>query len=111
MVTIAIAKQRVNGLLADLVAAGYSPTRAVLFGSVAKGKAHALSDIDVAIWDEKFTGCKPIDYEHIARIFRKYPRLEVHTFNANETRVDNPFIAEIEKEGITIEVPVVQLPV
>ena len=53
MVTIRIAKQRIRELVSDLQAAGYNPSRAVLFGSVAKQKAHELSDIDVAIWDSK----------------------------------------------------------
>jgi hypothetical protein len=31
--------------------------------------------------------------------------MELHTYPAHETRVDNPFIAEIEKEGIELLVP------
>ncbi len=60
MFTIRIAKQIVGKLIEDLCENGYNPSRVILFGSVAKGKAHAHSDIDVAIWDEKFTGCRPI---------------------------------------------------
>jgi predicted nucleotidyltransferase len=62
MVTIRAAKEKVKSLLTELRTVGYAPTRAVLFGSVAKGRAHAYSDIDVAVWDERFTGCAPIDY-------------------------------------------------
>ncbi len=104
MFTIRIAKQKITQLITDLRANGYNPTRAILFGSVAKGKTHQDSDIDVAIWDEKFTGCTPIDYESIVRILRNYPRLELHTYHADETSQDNPFIREIEKNGIEIEV-------
>jgi predicted nucleotidyltransferase len=104
MVTVKIAKQKIEQLLAELRANGYGPTRALLFGSVAKGRAHELSDVDVAIWDEKFTGCKPIDYEHIAKILHRFPRVEVHTFHASETKRDNPFIGEIEKHGVAIPV-------
>jgi predicted nucleotidyltransferase len=49
MVTIRTAKVKIETLLADLKRMGYQPTRAVLFGSVAKGNAHELSDVDVAI--------------------------------------------------------------
>jgi predicted nucleotidyltransferase len=104
MFTIRIAKQVITKLIDELCMNGYSPSRAILFGSVAKGKAHRLSDIDVAIWDEKFTGCRPIDYEAIIKILHHYPRLELHTFQANETSADNPFIKEIEKDGIVISV-------
>ncbi len=110
MVTIRIAKQRITQLLADLRAHGYNPSRAILFGSVAKGKSNQYSDIDVAIWDEKFTGCTPIDYENIVRILRNYPRLELHTYHADETKEDNPFIGEIEKNGIEIEIRQVSVP-
>ena len=103
MVTIRIAKQRITQLLADLRAQGYNPTRAILFGSVAKGRPHQYSDIDVAVWDEKFTGCTPIDYESIGRLLQNYPRLELHTYHVSETAEENPFIAEIEKNGIEVE--------
>ena len=104
MFTVRIAKKKITALLADLRAHGYNPTRAILFGSVAKGKAHVHSDLDVAIWDERFTGCTPIDYENIVGILHRYERLELHTFNSSETKEDNPFIREIEKNGIEVEV-------
>ncbi|MCI0751376.1 MAG: nucleotidyltransferase domain-containing protein [Flammeovirgaceae bacterium] len=102
MVTIRIAKQRITDLVRDLRAHGYNPSRAILFGSIAKGNAHELSDIDVALWDEKFTGSIPHDIEQIVKILRKYPRMEIHTFHAGETNQDNPFIKEIEKGGVEV---------
>lgn len=104
MVTIRTAKKRIGQLIAELCAQGYNPSRAILFGSVAKGIAHEHSDIDVALWDKQFTGCTPIDYERIVKILRNHPRLEVHTFQEGETKEDNPFIGEIEKYGIAIEI-------
>ncbi len=89
---------------------GYNPSRVILSGSVAKGKAHPLSDIDVAIWDEKFTGCRPIDIEAIVKILHSYPRVEVHPYHSTDTAADNPFMREIESGGIEIlEVPAVQV--
>ncbi|MFN7258718.1 MAG: nucleotidyltransferase domain-containing protein, partial [Cyclobacteriaceae bacterium] len=79
MFTIRIAKQIVGKLIEDLRENGYNPARVILFGSLAKGKAYAHSDIDVAIWDERFTGCRPIDIEAIVKILHSYPRVEVHT--------------------------------
>jgi predicted nucleotidyltransferase len=105
MVTIRIAKERIVNLVKDLRSGGFNPSRAILFGSVAKGRTHSLSDIDVALWDEKFTGCTPMDYEHLVKFLRNYSRMELHTFHVSETAQDNPFIAEIEKHGIEIEIP------
>ena len=104
MVTIRIAKERVKSLVADLRLAGYSPTRAVLFGSVAKGVATKWSDIDVAIWDERFIGSTPFDYEPILPLLRNYQRLELHTFQKDEDAQSNPFIQEIEKHAIEIDI-------
>ena len=110
MVTIRIAKQKIIELVSDLRNQGFEPSRAVLFGSVAKQKAHQWSDIDVAIWDRGFIGCAPFDYEPILKILRKYPGLELHTFNSSETASSNPFIEEIEKHGIEIEISSHSLP-
>ncbi|MCA6406004.1 MAG: hypothetical protein IM594_10380, partial [Cytophagales bacterium] len=39
-----------------------------------------------------------------------YPRVEVHPYHSAETSADNPFIREIEKDGIEIlEVPAGQV--
>lgn len=103
MVTIRIAKERITRLVNDLRAGGFNPSRAILFGSVAKGSTHSLSDIDVALWDRKFTGARPLDYEVLVKFLRNYPRMELHTFQEGETADDNPFIREIEKNGIEIE--------
>jgi predicted nucleotidyltransferase len=102
MFTIRIAKQIIGKLIEDLRKNGYNPARVILFGSVAKGKAHAHSDIDVAIWDEQFTGCRPIDIEAMVKILHRHPRVEVHTYPAGETGEDNPFIKEIENHGTEI---------
>jgi hypothetical protein len=40
MATIRIAMEKIKALLHDLRVAGYNPSRAVLFGFVAKGTAH-----------------------------------------------------------------------
>lgn len=104
MVTIRTAKEKVARLIADLKTAGYQPKRAVIFGSIAKGLATRYSDIDVAIWDERFVGCAPIDYEPILPVLRNFPGVELHPYHASETRESNPFIEEIEKHGIDVQV-------
>lgn len=104
MVTIRNAKQTIRNLVADLRAIGYNPSRAILFGSIAKGISTPLSDIDVAIWDERFIGCAPFDYEPILPVLRNYSRLELHTFQNQEDAQANPFIEEIEKRGIEIDI-------
>lgn len=107
MLTRKFARKYINDFLVELIRDyHYFPQRVVLFGSVAKGSVHADSDIDLAIWDEHFEGCRPIDCEPIKRLKSKYYMIELHTFEAGETAMDNPFIQEIEKAGIEIEIPI-----
>ena len=100
MLTRKALNKRVSDFIADLRTAGYSPERVVLFGSYAKGKPHAHSDIDLAVWDQKFTGCGTIDVEPIASIVSKYPLLELHSFSLDDTEYNNPFVKEILKQGV-----------
>ncbi|HNP95570.1 MAG TPA: nucleotidyltransferase domain-containing protein [Cyclobacteriaceae bacterium] len=85
---------------------GLNPTKAILFGSYAKGRPRADSDIDLAIWDKEFTGCMAEDIEKLVFQYRikTPPLLEIHTFNASEDEVSNPFIEEILKAGIVIDI-------
>ena len=104
MVTVGAAKEKIKKLIFALQKEGYNPSRAILFGSVAKHRANPYSDIDLALWDDKFTGCAPIDYESIVHILRNFSGIELHTFHASETAGTNPFIEEIEKTGIGLPI-------
>jgi len=104
MFTRKTALKQANNFIDDLKKFGLSPTRAVLFGSIAKGKQHALSDIDLAVWEPSFTGALGIDYERIMPVLRPYMKLELHTFNGEDTAENNPFVNEIIKTGIELTV-------
>ncbi len=89
----------------ELKKQGFSPNRAILFGSYAKGVAHEHSDIDLAVWDDRFSGCLPADIELIIPSKKKFhTSLEVHTFHTSESTNTNPFIGEIERTGIAIPI-------
>jgi uncharacterized protein len=104
MFTRKAVREITTGFITELKAKGFSPTKAILFGSYAKGRPHEHSDIDLAIWDEKFTGCLPLDIELLHDAKRKFhPLLEVHTFHTSDTLDTNPFIGEILKNGIALE--------
>jgi Nucleotidyltransferase domain len=90
--------------LNDLKAFGLHPTRAVLFGSIAKGRQHALSDLDLAVWDPSFSGVLGLDYERILPVLRPCKMLELHTFHPDETPENTPFVKEIVTSGIEIPV-------
>ena len=90
----------VRHFIDEMINKGYTPDEVFLFGSFAKGNPHEYSDIDIAVWDSKFSGCLPLDIENFKSILAKYSLIELHTFNSAE--IDNPFIREIRKNGIRI---------
>ncbi len=97
-------KDTVNAIIThfirELINADYSPDEVFLFGSYAKGNPHKFSDIDVAVWDRKFSGCLPLDIENIKSILSRFSSIELHTFNSENK--DSPFISEIKTNGIRI---------
>lgn len=102
MVTKQTLNRTIESFVSELFDGGYHPQKVVLFGSYAKGRPHALSDIDLAVWDKKFTGCGSIDIEPIASIVSRYPGLELHTFSLEDTAENDPMISEILKTGKVI---------
>ena len=90
----------ITHFISELIKADYSPEEVFLFGSYAKGNPHKYSDIDVAVWDQKFSGCLPLDVENIKSILSRFSSIELHTFNSEEK--DSPFISEIKTNGIRI---------
>ncbi|MEK6782476.1 MAG: nucleotidyltransferase domain-containing protein [Bacteroidota bacterium] len=95
----------VEGFIAELKSKGYNPTQAILFGSYAKGSPQEHSDIDLAVWDDKFSGCLPEDIENMIKLKVKKPvLLELHTYHSSETVDSDPFIGEILSHGIPIKV-------
>ncbi len=98
-------RKNIQQFIEELKTKGYHPSKVVLFGSYAKGRAHEYSDVDLAIWDEKFSGCAPFDVEKLLKDKVKLPsRFELHTYHTSETVDSNPFVGEILSHGISFEV-------
>lgn len=74
-------------------------TKMTLFGSYINGGVHPNSDIDIAIWADKFTGDPLEDLEIIRPLIRIYRDLDIKTFPSYATKDDFPFIEIIEKTG------------
>jgi predicted nucleotidyltransferase len=96
-------EQQINGYMEALRNKGISIEKVILFGSYAKGKPHAYSDIDLAVWSKDFTDDYFIIIEDTSPLKRYYKYIELHPFNEKENALNNPFIREIEKTGIVIK--------
>jgi predicted nucleotidyltransferase len=98
--------QKVNEFLKSLQAeAGYPVSRAVLFGSYAKGGIKPESDIDLALWSSRFEGSLFTDLPPIAKIVSRFHPISIRPFPESASSLDFPFIEEILKSGIEIEIP------
>lgn len=93
-----------NNFISDLKMIGYNPSSAYLFGSIVSGTIHEYSDIDLALWDEKFTGALHLDYDTLKHLLLKYKHIELHPFNTADNEETNPFIEVIKKTGIEIPI-------
>uniref|UniRef100_UPI00404B2270 nucleotidyltransferase domain-containing protein n=1 Tax=Fulvivirga sp. TaxID=1931237 RepID=UPI00404B2270 len=102
MVTRKVLDKTIHSFVSELSECGYNPQKVVLFGSYAKGRPNAFSDIDLAVWDSKFTGCGSIDIEPIVSIISRHPGIELHTFSTNDTPENDPMISEIFRTGRVI---------
>lgn len=77
--------------------------KAYLFGSYAKGNPREYSDIDIAIFAEKW---KPDKFEAQVKLtvlaFNTDSRIEPHPFNNSDLEDPDPFIESILEEGKVI---------
>ena len=74
-----------------------------MFGYYAKNQYNKYSDIDIALISPNFTGNPFYDNEKIrdAKFAASY-NIEAHTFTVDEFNINNPFVREIIKTGISI---------
>jgi predicted nucleotidyltransferase len=88
----------------NIVCAKYSLTRALVFGSYAKGTHHANSDIDVAVV------MKNADNLFDAQVALMRLRndddlmIEPHVFREKDFTADNPLVYEILQAGVELNV-------
>ncbi len=98
--------ERVKNFASEVMQSGVKLNRVILYGSYANGKPHTWSDIDVALVADEFTGHGFDDTAYFARINNKKPYLliEAKTFPTAYFKNGDPFIDEIKRTGIAIEI-------
>ena len=80
--------------------------KAVLFGSYAKGKADAQSDIDICFFLDNYGGKERVEIIiELLRLLRNYKGsyFEPIVFPTSEIQNDNPFVKEILHTGMEID--------
>lgn len=102
MITKEIAIELSINFIHDLKKLGYSPKEAYMYGSYAKETSTVYSDIDLAVWDDKFTGCLSIDWKDFKYLIMHNTYMHVHTYNGKENEEADPFLKVVKQRGIKI---------
>ena len=76
----------------------------ILFGSYAKNTQHEFSDIDLALAADEFTGVGFIDIKLFVKILKNFINIQPRTYSTEDFYKGDPFIEEIKKTGIEIEI-------
>lgn len=96
--------EKVKKFLNMVSDSGVHLERAILFGSHAKGTASEWSDIDVALISKDFTGIGFYDRKRVNPfIIKTDSRIEPHPFRPEDFTSDNPFVDQIIKDAIEIQ--------
>ena len=106
MLTRRVLETLLHDLIQDLYETGMEPQKVILFGSYANGGVHNYSDIDIAVWSNKFVGEGLIDFELIRPMMRKYRNLDIKMYPKGATAQNfDPFIKVIEDTGRKLTLP------
>lgn len=101
-----VSQSNSNAIAQSFVAAclekGIPVKEAILFGSFAKGMPDRNSDIDIALISDSFGNNIFENARQTALINYQYPDIEVHHFNPDHFKQDDPFVNEIKRTGIKI---------
>lgn len=84
---------------------GLKIRRAFLYGSYAKNCQHKYSDIDVALVADDFIGIGFEDMKKFIGVLIKYTLIQPKTYSTADFKKGDPFIEEIKRTGIEIEIP------
>ncbi len=95
-----------SNFLLSLEENNFHADKAILFGSYASGKAKNLSDIDMAVWLQNFSGQHYTDIPGLLHIVSLHHPIKPKFYDTYDTAETDPFIEIIERTGKQILLPV-----
>ena len=103
MVTQQTAINTVNQFVKEINGSGIRLYKAILYGSYAHNNQKEHSDIDVALVSDEFSGLGFIDIKMFVKTLKNYIQIQPKTFQTEYFIKGDPFIEEIIKTGIEID--------
>ena len=104
MFTRETAIDKVKAFLIDCQQLPVQIERAILFGSVVKGKANEDSDIDLALFSPNFGDNILANLDMIGKINIRYPEIDVHTFHSTHSDGTGILLYQILNDGVEVSV-------
>jgi hypothetical protein len=104
MVTQSAVLKEVKEFTQEVKALGVNLKKVILFGSYAKGTQHEWSDIDVALVADEFIGLGWDDIPLFVKALHNHIDIQAKTYPTDYFNEGDPFIEEIKRTGIEIEV-------
>ena len=95
---------RAKEFLAECTKLPVKIDRAILFGSFANGKPNENSDIDLALFSEKFSDNILKNIDLIGTVYIRFPEIDAHTYRSQEYFEKSLMMDEIKKKGIEIKI-------
>jgi len=86
------------------ISAKYQLTQAFVFGSYAKGNYNAHSDIDVAVVMKDVDNLFDAQVDLLRLRKNNYLMIEPHTFRDADFNTDDPFVNEIARGGVKLQI-------
>jgi predicted nucleotidyltransferase len=103
MVTREIAINTAKSFVGECKMAGLTFYKVIIFGSVAKGKLHEWSDVDLLLISDQFGDNVFENLKLYSKINIKYPIIETHPYPTNYYKSGDSFIDEVVKDSIEID--------
>jgi len=104
MVTKQAAIKSVESFAKEIKDSGLNLKRVILFGSFANDRQNEYSDIDVALVADEFIGVGFKDIKLFDDVLINYIQIQPKTYPTDYFRKGDPFIDEIKKYGIEINI-------
>jgi predicted nucleotidyltransferase len=103
MVTRETAINTAKSFVRDCELNGLTFYKVFIFGSVAKGKIHEWSDIDLLLVSDQFSENIFDNLKLYSKINIKYPIIETHPYPTSYFNNGDSFIEQITKESIELD--------
>jgi predicted nucleotidyltransferase len=95
---------RVKQFLAECNKLSFTIDKAIIFGSAIQGKATENSDIDLALFSDKFSDNILNNLDMIGPVNIRFPEIDVHTYPLKQYKQKGIIMDQIKKTGIEIKI-------